>query len=153
MCSDGMRAAPRYIGVQGCRVCATIWGASNRRWGDSDRWTRSKGSGPGGIYRYDNIVVIWVFVITQFLPSLRHVFLVVSTKSWWGPCSPRPLKLRGNTFFLMACVWKSTEGWAPWMPWKKIIARSAISGGMSFQWHQFIEYHLHRKMNTFSTWF
>lgn len=58
MCSDGMRTAPRYIGVQGRGVCATIWGASNRRWGDSDRWARGKGSGPGGIYRYDNIVII-----------------------------------------------------------------------------------------------
>lgn len=64
-----MRTAPRYICVQGCRVCSTFWGAGNRRWGDSDRWTCGEGFGPGSIYRYNSIVVICVFVITLFLMS------------------------------------------------------------------------------------
>lgn len=72
-----MRTAPRYIRVQGCRVCPTLWGAGNRRWGNSDSWTCGEGFGPGGIYRYNSIVMICVFVIH----SVSHVFLLVSTKS------------------------------------------------------------------------
>lgn len=79
----------------------------------------------------------FTFTCCQLQPaSLLPIFypIMYLLQWWWGHCWRQPPKPRENISFQMACVWRNTEEWAPWMPWRKTIVRSATSGGKTLIW-------------------